>query len=428
MKGRQPPSLRRNVAWAALGNVGYAACQWAILVVFAKLTSAEEVGRFALGLAITAPVMIAASLQLRVVQATDARGDYEFGAYLALRLVTTGLALLAIGAIIVAAGYPAATSWLVVLIAAAKAFEAVSDIVFGLLQHHQDLRRVALSLLTKGGLSVASVALVLWLTGSASWATLAMALAWGSVLALYDLRAARPLAAIRPLFSPTTLARLAWVALPMGLVAGLQSLMTNVPRYAVEAHAGVRGLGHFAAIAYLVLAGNQPVMALWAAMAPRLAGLFVTDRAGYRRLSRRAVLMAAGMGIAIVGAAALLGRVLLTIVYAPEYAAHADVLVWLCVVAALGYVASALCCSITAARRFSEQLGVAALALAVSWLASRLLVPRFGLVGAAWALLAATATQTACLAVIYRLVGRDDALDRPATRASIVAQPEAITA
>jgi O-antigen/teichoic acid export membrane protein len=396
----RPPSLQRNVAWAAFGNVGYAACQWAILVVLAKLTSAEEVGRFALGLAITAPVMIAACLQLRIVQATDALGDYGFGAYLGLRLVTTSLAVIAIAAIVVTAGYPAATTSLVLLIAAAKAFEAVSDIVFGLLQHRQDLRRVAVSMLTKGGVSVASVALVLWFTGSVAWATVAMALAWGTVLALYDLRAARPLAVIRPLFHPTTLARLAWLALPMGLVAGLQSLMTNVPRYALEAHGGVRALGHFAAIAYLVMAGNQPVMALWAALAPRLAGLFVTDRAGYRRLSRSAMAMAAVMGVAIVGAALLAGPAMLRLVYAPEYAAHADVLVWLCVVAAVGYVASALCCSITAARRFSEQLGVAALTLAVSWLASLLLVPRFGLVGAAWALLAATATQTACLAVI----------------------------
>jgi O-antigen/teichoic acid export membrane protein len=231
-----------------------------------------------------------------------------------------------------------------------------------------------------------------------------MALAWGTVLARYDLRAARRLTAIRPLLRPTELARLAWLALPMGLVAGLQSLMANVPRYAVEAEGGARALGYFAAIAYLVLAGNQPVMALWAAMSPRLAELFVADRAAYRRLSRRALLLAAAVGTAIVGGALLFGAAILRLAYTPEYAAHADVLVWLSVVAGVGYVASALCCSITAARRFSEQLVVAALTLGVSWLASLFLVPRFGLVGAAWALLVATATQVACLATIYRKV------------------------
>jgi O-antigen/teichoic acid export membrane protein len=412
------PSLRRNVVWAAVGNVGYAACQWAVLVVLAKLSSAEEVGRFALGLAVTAPVMIAAGMQLRVVQATDAREDYRFGAYLGLRLAAVTVALLAIFAIGTIAGYPRATLVLIMLVAAAKACEGVSDIVFGLLQRHEDLRRVALSMLVKGVSSVASIALTLWLTGSVLVATIAMALSWGSVLALYDLRAARRLAALRPVVQPRTLSRLAWLASPLGLVAGLQSLMTNVPRYAVEAHGGPRALGYFAAIAYLILAGNQPVMALWAAVSPRLAQLFVADRRAYRRLARRTMLLAAAMGALTVGAAATAGRPLLAVLYAPDYAAHADVLVWLSVVAAFGYLSSALCCSITAARRFPEQLVVAALALAVSWGGARVLVPRFGLVGAAWALLAATATQALSLALIYALVSSGDAPDdRPAARA-----------
>ncbi len=49
-------SLRRNVAWALAGNLGYSACQWGVLVCIAKLGTAADVGRFALGLALTAPV------------------------------------------------------------------------------------------------------------------------------------------------------------------------------------------------------------------------------------------------------------------------------------------------------------------------------------------------------------------------------------
>ncbi len=97
---------------------------------------------------------------------------------------------------------------------------------------------------------------------------------------------------------------------------------------------------------------------------------------------------------------------------------HADVLVWLAVVAAVGYQASALCSAITAARRFPEQLWVAAVTVAVSWLASQLLVPRFGLAGAAAALLAATSVQTACLAAIYLRVSGADGTPRRATEAA----------
>jgi O-antigen/teichoic acid export membrane protein len=301
-----------------------------------------------------------------------------------------------------AAGYSRATVALILLLGLAKAFEAVSDVVFGLLQQHEDLRRVAISMLSKGVLSVVSMAAVLAVTGSVELATFAMALAWGVWLLGYDLPAARRLADLRPSFDLRALGGLAWLALPMGVVAGLQSLMTNVPRYAIEAHDGPRALGYFAGIAYLILAGNQPVMALWAAASPRLARLFVDDRAGYRRLARRTWLAAIAMGVLTVTGAATIGAPLLAVLYTPDYAAHRDVLVWLAVVAAVGYGVSALCTCITAARRFPEQLAVTALTLAVSWAASTVLVPRFGLVGAAWALLAATLVQGVALAVVYR--------------------------
>src|SRR5207244_580531 len=80
------------IAWTLAGNTIYAGCQWAMLVVIAKLGSSEAVGAFALAFAVTAPVVMLSSLQLRVVQATDARGQFEFGHYLALRLVTIAVA------------------------------------------------------------------------------------------------------------------------------------------------------------------------------------------------------------------------------------------------------------------------------------------------------------------------------------------------
>ncbi|MGD2165907.1 MAG: lipopolysaccharide biosynthesis protein, partial [Anaerolineae bacterium] len=89
-------SLRANFSWTFVGNAIYAATQWGMLIVLAKLGSPEWVGQFALGLAITVPIMAFATLKTRLVQATDARHQYLFGDYLSLRLLTTGAAFLAI--------------------------------------------------------------------------------------------------------------------------------------------------------------------------------------------------------------------------------------------------------------------------------------------------------------------------------------------
>src|SRR5205814_519886 len=82
------------------------------------------------------------------------------------------------------------------------------------------------------------------------------------------------------------------------------------------------------------------------------------------------------------------GRPLLTLVYAPEYAAHEVVLIWLAVATGVGFLAQALGYAVTAARRLPEQLPIALLSLVVCTVGSYLLVPRYGLVGAAWAVLA----------------------------------------
>jgi hypothetical protein len=60
----EQPSLRRNFSWTLLGNVVYSGCQWAMLMVLAKLTRPDQVGQFSLGLAVTAPVILLAGLQL----------------------------------------------------------------------------------------------------------------------------------------------------------------------------------------------------------------------------------------------------------------------------------------------------------------------------------------------------------------------------
>src|SRR5206468_2601523 len=132
-------------------------------------------------------------------------------------------------------GYRGATLSLILAVAVAKSFEAVSELVFGLLQRAEDMRRIAVSMLAKGTVSVLAVGVVLKLTGSLVLATLAMAVCWGSVLAVYDLPAAVRLTTIRPSLALGSLGGLTWVALPLGCVAGLGSLTFNVPRYAIEA-------------------------------------------------------------------------------------------------------------------------------------------------------------------------------------------------
>ena len=134
-------SLRANFSWTFIGNVVNSACWLAMVVVLAKLGSPAHLGQFAFGLAMTAPIFMFATLRLRDVQATDAKNEYLFGDYFALRLMTTALALLAVVGIASLSGYERETSLVVLATGISKSVEAISEAFYGLFMKHERLDR-----------------------------------------------------------------------------------------------------------------------------------------------------------------------------------------------------------------------------------------------------------------------------------------------
>jgi len=382
----KPLPLRANFSWTFVGNVIYSASQWGMLTVMAKLGSPEMVGKFSLALAVCAPIIMFANLQLRIIQATDAKDEYCFGDYLGLRLTAISLALLAIAGIAIVAGYHWETTLVILAVGFAKVFESVSDVIYGLLQKHERMDRVAISKAIKGPLSLLTLGGLVWMTGSVLCGVLGLAVAWLALLLTYDLRNACRLASIHPRLERHTAWQLTRLALPLGLVTMLISLTTNVPRYFVESHWGEGELGYYSAMAYLMVVGNTVVSALGQSATPRLAKYYATgDGYAFARLLLRLVGIGTALGAVGVAMAAIFGHSILAVLYRPDYAKYANVLVWLMVAAGIGYVASFLGYGMSSARYFRIQAPLFAV-VAISIIAScSLLVPRFGLLGAAQA-------------------------------------------
>jgi len=405
-------SLRANFSWTFVGNVVYAGCQWGMLVVLAKLGSPEMVGQFALGLAITAPVMLFAGLKMRYVQATDAKWEYVFGDYLGLRLITTVLALLVIAGIVLVSGYRRETALVILAVGTAKAFEAISDAFYGLLQQRERMDRIAKSLMIKGPLSLVALSVGIYLTGSVFWGAVGLVVAWALILAGYDVRSGAMIlkalprpggpapdkgdqkARLRPRWEMRTLARLAWLVLPLGVVVALGSLTSSIPRYFIERYQGEYALGIFAAMAYLMTAGNTVVIALGQSATSRLAQYYAAGKGlAFRTLLLKLVGIGALLGAAGVLVAVVAGREILTLLYRPEYAAHHDVFVKLMVAAGIFYVAFFLDYAMTAARYFQVQLPLSAAVMGTMTLACLLLIPSDGLSGVATAVIITAVVQ-----------------------------------
>ena len=419
MQKLKPLTLRRNFSWTFTGNLIYAACQWGMLVVLAKLGSPEMVGQFTLGLAVTAPVIMFTNLQLRVIQATDAKGDYVFSDYLGLRLIGTGLALLIIAGITLKTGYRWETSLVIWAIALAKAFESISDVFYGLIQQHERMDRIAIALMIKGPLSLLLLSIGVSLTGSVVGGAFGLAIAWGLVLfgweigngrlilknssqgrepedlLVADAEGANSQNPLYPRWERKTLGKLVWLALPLGFVMMLISLNTNIPRYFIERYLGERELGIFAAMSYLMVVGQMVVSALAESASPRLAKYYAAGNStAFGTLMLKLVGVGLMLGAGGVFVAVVAGGPILTLLYKPEYAERADLFLWLMVAAGILYVAAFLGYGITAARYFRVQMPLFVLVTGSSAIACFWLIPTMGLPGAAIALIVGAIVQT----------------------------------
>ena len=194
--GAHTPSVRRNIAWSTIGNVFYNLCLWGMMVVLARSDpSAQRVGLFAIGYAVNLPIFMFFSLQLRAVQATDARRSYAFSDYFTLRLLSLPAAFLVVALVLLAGPYDGVTARTIAAVALVKALDLLSDCFQGLFQQHERMGLTAISMIARGTIAFTTLVLGLRATGDLTTAILMMAGALLLPLVLVDWVMARPLLA-----------------------------------------------------------------------------------------------------------------------------------------------------------------------------------------------------------------------------------------
>jgi len=390
------PSLRRNYTLMLLGNVIYTGCQWAMLMVLAKLTHPEQVGQFGLGLAVVGPVILFAGLQLRSIQATDAHERYRFGDYLLLRLLCIICALVAITFIVLLSKYDTETRLIILVVGFAKSVEAMSDVYYGFFQQFERMGYIAVSMIIKGISSIAALWFCVYQTRSVLYGCIGLTLTWLIVFLCYDVPCARFLArtlregdyrqllALR--YDFRLLWQITWLALPLGGVMMLISLSSNLPRYYLVNYQGHGGyaIGIFSALYSLLVAGSTIAGAFGQAATPRLAHLYADkDYSGFYLLLKKLLFIGVLIGAVGILVAVTCGHFLLLHLFKPVYACYLHEFILVMVGAAILYLAAFLGYGLTAARILKSQLPLLCVVTLVTLLGAWWLIPRGGIAGAA---------------------------------------------
>jgi O-antigen/teichoic acid export membrane protein len=392
-----PLSLRLNFSWTLFGNLAQAVCRYATLILLVHLCGLEAAGLYALAMALCTPIWSLALLGLRGALTTDARNEFAFADYLAVRWISSAVAMIAIAATVLLGGYGRDAVAIILLVAAAKFFENLSDIFHGRLQQHERMDWVAVAMAIRGLGGVALMFPAAVLIGSPAAVVAAFPLAMGATFLFWDLPCAAvfdrasgpcaPRAAFwRTPLRPPVLGRLSIVALPIAISGFLVALIPQLPKYVIGSLLGAESVAVYTLIAYWITLGMTIVTALGNTVTPRLARYYAAgeDRA-FASLLARIMLLVAAMGAAGVIAALglpLLGEDLLARL-GPGVADLPRVVLSLSVFAAMLYLTGPLGRALNAMRRFWGQVATRCVGIALALALLPPMVGARGLAGAA---------------------------------------------
>ncbi len=314
----RPLSLRLNFSWVLAGNLVRAACRFGALLLLAYFCGLASAGQYAIAVALCNPIWAIVMLGLRGALITDARGEYSFADYLAVRFVASGIGLAAVGAIALVGGYRADVAMVILLFAFAKLFEGISDILHGRLQQQERMDRISIALVIQGVSGLVLMVVVGILGGGTVLMVAAFPIAMALTLLFWDLpcyasisRATSGGASLwRQPLRWATLGRLSVVAFPIAVAAFLIALIPQLPIYVINSIMGDEAVGVYAMISYWITLGMMVVAALGNASAPRLAKYHASgDGREFSRLLIRLVGLVGGMGVGGVVLVAFLGPV-----------------------------------------------------------------------------------------------------------------------
>lgn len=377
-----------------LGSIIYALTQWGILIVIAKFGNPELVGIFTLALAITAPLVLFFRFNLRSIVASDSKNEFNFDTYYSLRVAST--VLFTITSIVIALFY--SHDWevtlVIIVLGLSKSVESISDILHGQMQKHERLDITAKSRILKGILSLVIFTIVMYLTSNLVLSTFSYFITWLLILIIYDYPQTYKFGKFYLCWEKNYLIKLFVLSIPLGVAQLIASLNANIPRYLIEYFHNPELLGFFGAIMYIITSGNRFIMAIGAAIIPRLSKYYSFQKIKeFIKLLGGFMALIFGSGLIAMIIIKLFGTEILTLLYTSEYSNYSNEFFCFSVLGLIIYMNKALEIGLTATRVFKIQPYINIVTLSIIIVSGFYYIPMLGIVGALYSLMLGEITQ-----------------------------------
>lgn len=392
--------LLKKAKWLVGGNFIFAFSQWAILIFFARMTNQENLGQYALALAIVTPIFAVGNLQLRPLYILDVNSEqkYTYTHFYYLRLICSFIAL---ACCLVLGLFFNVSILVLLLVGLLKFFESYSDIIYAYYNAHDQTQLISKSLFLKGAFSVLVVAVGLYLFDFYTALILFLfvyLVVWLFIDNLYIQKTQE----IKKMSLDLEIMK---SAIPMGISLGIVTLQSNIPRLFLDQYASIEAVGIFTVLSYFIIVGSIFINSICQYLSPRLTHAWNHNRAYFKKLLSMALLVAGGLGLIAIFLSYFMGEFVLNLVYGAEYVAYTDAFVLTMVAGFILYLATVLGYTLTAIGFIKQQVYLFSIVLIFSVLVSYLCIPEYGIIGGIYTLMVSYLVQCvlSLLVVLFRL-------------------------
>ena len=392
--------LLKKAKWLVGGNFIFAFSQWVILIFFARMTNQENLGQYALALAIVTPIFAVGNLQLRPLYILDVNSEqkYTYTHFYYLRLICSFIAL---ACCLVLGLFFNVSILVLLLVGLLKFFESYSDIIYAYYNAHDQTQLISKSLFLKGTLSVLAVAVGLYLFDFYT-ALILFLIVYLVVWLFIDNLYIQKTQEIKKMSLDLGIMK---SAIPMGISLGIVTLQSNIPRLFLDQYASIEAVGIFTVLSYFIIVGSIFINSICQYLSPRLTHAWNHNRAYFKKLLSMALLVAGGLGLIAIFLSYFMGEFVLKLVYGAEYIAYADAFVLTMVAGFILYLATVLGYTLTAIGFIKQQVYLFSIVLIFSVLVSYLCIPEYGIIGGIYTLMVSYLVQCvlSLLVVLFRL-------------------------
>lgn len=180
-------NFRKNFIWNMLGMTFNSFNSLFYMVIVTRINGTNEAGIFTLAFSVACLVYYIGIYSGRVYQVTDQNGIISDKEYILQRVVCFVLLLLISAFYCIFNRYSGEKLVIFLLLCLMKGFEALSDVFYGVLQKHNELYRVGVSLFLKSLISIVSFLVLDLVTKNLIISILFMDLVWIVIFLIYDI-------------------------------------------------------------------------------------------------------------------------------------------------------------------------------------------------------------------------------------------------